>query len=132
MIGIKNLSGEKLEARYDGKDFEFPADPKVVTPLGEDAARHIFGYGEKDKARALMRLGWLNSGSPASAKEGTERLGKFQFLAVEIKIKDEEPVQLPRTLKAEGDAALLQAAESAHGERMAEPKGAQQKFAHKQ
>lgn len=128
MIGIKNRSGKKLAARFDGKDYEFPADEKVVTPIHEDAARHIFGYGERDKTRALQRLGWLRSGGPEVIAEATAELNKFQFLAVEMTVKDETPAQLPRNLR-EDKGAPLSKEEEEHARKLADPKEGQQKFA---
>lgn len=99
MIGVKNNLEEKIEARYDGRDYVF--QPKITQALSEDAARHIFGYGEKDKTRALLRLGWIPNGADKSA--ALERLNGIQFLAVEEpKFKDEPVSDLPRSV-AQGE-----------------------------
>jgi hypothetical protein len=85
MIGVRNNDTERLVALYDGKEFVFEVatkDKDVVTAIPEDAARHIFGYGEKDKKRSLLRLGWVPTGARLDA--AVERLNKFQFLAVEV------------------------------------------------
>ena len=99
MLGVKNGLSEKIEARYDGEDFVF--EPGITRALSEQAARHIFGYGEKDKKRALLRLGWIPNG--AQIEGAIEKLGKIQFLAVEEpKFKDEPASELPRKV-ADGD-----------------------------
>lgn len=129
MIGVRNLSGQKLVARYDGRDYTFPAEEKVTTPLSEDAARHIFGYGERDKTRALLRLGWVPNGS--AMDQAVERLGKFQFLSVEeVKFK-EEPTELPRTVASDRpvDGMPLSAEERELAGKMNKPEGKQKQFA---
>lgn len=86
MIGIRNQSKEKLKARFDGTDYVFEVG--VTTACSEEAARHIFGYGERDKSKALHRLGWL--GNVGQMEEGIRRLDDFQFLAVEdVKFKED-------------------------------------------
>lgn len=132
MIGVKNLSGTKLVARYDGKDYAFEADEKVTTPLSDDAARHIFGYGEADKTRALLRLGWIANGQ--SVQTGLDKLGAFQFLAVEdIKFKEavETTVELPRTVASSPpmDGMPLSESEQQIGEQLKKPEGPKKKFA---
>lgn len=132
MIGVKNLSGEKLVALYDGKKHTFEADEKVTTPLADDAARHIFGYGEADKTKALLRLGWISNG--ANRDEAIARLGKFQFLAVEeVKFKGEEAtIELPRKVASEApqDAVSLSAEEQEIGNTLlSKPQGKAKQFA---
>jgi hypothetical protein len=91
MLGVKNNGKETLKARFDGKDYEFK--PGVTLAVSDDAAAHIFGYGEDNKDRALHRLGWLgftNDRTGAMAK-----LAEFVFLGVEeVKFKDEQPTPL--------------------------------------
>src|ERR1700758_675691 len=48
---------KEFSDRYDGEDFVFPVGEAVPVPM--EAARHIFGYGEADKSRALRRQGVL-------------------------------------------------------------------------
>lgn len=99
MIGVKNNLKEKVVGRYDGQDFVF--EPGVTRALSEDAARHIFGYGEKDKIRALLRLGWVPNGADRAA--ALEMLNSIQFLAVEeTKFKDEPVTDMPRSV-AQGE-----------------------------
>ena len=131
MIGVKNHSGAKLVAKYAGKEFSFEADENVTTPLGEDAARHIFGYGEQDKTRALLRLGWLSNGS--TLQTGLDKLSQFQFLAVEdIKFKETEAtMELPRSVasSAPADGMPLSEGELAIGEKLNKPQGKEKQFA---
>jgi hypothetical protein len=91
MIGVKNKSDAVVEARYDGKDYTFT--PGVTVALSEEAAAHIFGYGEKEKSRALHRLGWLRHGG--DLKTAVQKLDDFAFLAVEEPtFKEESPTTL--------------------------------------
>ncbi len=133
MIGVKNLSGHKLTGRFNGQDFVFEADEKVTTPVSEDAARHIFGYGERDKSRALLRLGWIANG--AGMEEALARLGKFQFLGVEeVRFKESEPtMELPRVVASAPPASDTGLSPEelaiAEGMPMQKPEGTTKKFA---
>lgn len=129
MIGVRNNSGQKLVGRFNGQDIVFEADEKVTTPVSEDAARHIFGYGERDKTRALLRLGWIANG--AAMEAGLERLGRFQFLAVEdVKFKEMEAdttLHLPRSV-ASGPARDVPLSEDEKA-LLNKPEGATKQFA---
>lgn len=127
MIGVKNEDTEKLVARYDGEDHTFEVG--VVTAVSEQAARHIFGYGEKDKTRALLRLGWLPNG--ANMPGAIERLTHFKFLAMEVKVKEESTSPLPRSISTtEGpENRPLSPEEEAHGRKLAHQEGSTKKFA---
>lgn len=66
---------EAIRASYDGMEYEFlpgaPVDvPRVV-------ARHIFGFGEKDKSTAFARLGWALSSEQQPA--ALARLNNLKF-----------------------------------------------------
>lgn len=130
MIGVKNTSGEKLVASYDGQEYVFESDEKAVTAIPEDAAHHIFGYGEKDKKRALLRLGWIPNGQNISA--ALEKLGQFQFLkAEEPKFKEEEPVStMPRKVaeQAGPENRPLSAGEEEVGRKLAHQEGRDKQF----
>lgn len=127
MIGVKNDDEQRLVARYDGEDHTFEVG--VVTAISEQAARHIFGYGEKDKTRALLRLGWLPNGANMTA--AIERLTKFKFLAMEVKVKEESTSPLPRSVSsAEApENRPLSAEEQEHAKKLAHQEGAAKKFA---
>lgn len=129
MIGIKNKTGKPIKGRYDGKDYTFPPDAKVVTPISDEAARHIFGFGEKDKTRALLRLGWISNG--ANLEGALERLADIQFLAAEEpKFRDDEPAgELPRGVTSTEPAAELSEEEQAIARKLAKPEGTAKQFA---
>lgn len=125
MIGVKNNRPEGkaniLTAKYDGQTYEFV--PGVTTAISEEAAAHIFGYGEDDKKRALHRLGWVNWGG--QLEEGLERLNEFQFLEPE-EPKFKEVTQIPRKIAAAGDPL---AAPVTTGQPMNTPEADKKQFA---
>jgi hypothetical protein len=106
MIGVKNnrpakdnqgnaIKANTLRARYDGQEYVF--EPGIPTAISEEAAKHIFGYGEKDKARALHRLGWMTYGG--QMENALEQLNDFTFLEVEApKFKDVTEIAAPPAL----------------------------------
>ena len=98
MIGVKNNSKEVVKGRYDGVDFKF--EPGVTVALSDEAAKHIFGYGEDDKSRALIRLGWLANSTQYEV--ALARLDEIQFFA-EAKVTFEEP-PAPMKMAEQGPA----------------------------
>lgn len=74
-IIVVNHSESELVDRFNGIDLVFPLGKKVL--LDEDAARHVFGFGEEDKAPYLARLGWIRSNGDYT--EAMKRLAKFTF-----------------------------------------------------
>lgn len=102
MLGIKNESGEKLVAKYDGQEYVFANGQTTVVP--DEAAKHIFGYGNPDKTTALLRLGWVGPGQPVA--NGLERLDSFKFHAVDQVVREEredKTIHLPRKVVGEDD-----------------------------
>jgi len=77
-IRVTNKGEKLVKGRFDGKDYAFvPGEPTFLT---YDAAGHIFGLGEEDKAPALNRLGFLIPGREACTMEAAlKRLDEFQF-----------------------------------------------------
>ena len=65
-IWVTNQLNEPLRDRFDGKAYEFR--PKVPTRIPLAAARHIFGYGDEDKTRALARSQWQSKGLEVARK----------------------------------------------------------------
>lgn len=71
--------------RYNGLDYRFPspvAGKKQPVYIDDDAATHIFGIGNFDKTKVLMRHGWANFSS--SYEAGMAILNKFIFEQPEI------------------------------------------------
>jgi hypothetical protein len=59
MLKVTNKSDIDFADRFDGNDYSFPKGSTVA--ISEDAARHIFGFGEPEKTPCLVRLGWMKS-----------------------------------------------------------------------
>jgi len=74
-IWVTNGSEKAIKGRYNGEDYEFPVG--VPTPVEQDAAAHIFGFGVSDKSRALTRLGWYITSDQEEA--AVARLAQIQF-----------------------------------------------------
>lgn len=82
-VRVINVTGETIEGRYDGVNYEFP-DAQAARDVGEQeytdvhksVAQHIFGFGLPDQAeppyadrtQCLFRLGWLTQSSDSYAK----------------------------------------------------------------
>lgn len=124
MIGVKSTE-EKIVAKYDGREYVF--QPGAVTAVSEDAARHIFGYGMKEKTSALLRLGWLPNG--AQMDQAIQRLNKVQFLAAEEpRFKEEESASLPRKVSDATKPGELSADEKAIAGTLAHQEGPAKQF----
>lgn len=74
-VRVVNGTDLKIEGRYDGVDYEFLPKEKVDIP--QAVAAHIFGFGEKDKTKALTRLGWLHTSD--QMKAAMSNLSKIKF-----------------------------------------------------
>ena len=74
-VRVKNNSTKDLKGRYDGVDYVFRVNQ--VTDVHEDVAKHIFGFGDEDKTRSFLRLGWLANG--ATMDDALEKLNDFEF-----------------------------------------------------
>lgn len=81
-VFVRNTSDTHHSDRFNGQDYEFPPGEKVL--LTQDAARHMFGFGNPDKSEALIRQGWANKIDPVTKKwveneEGIKMLAAFVF-----------------------------------------------------
>ena len=75
MIYVTNHTQEPLKDGFGGVFYEFLPGKTVEIP--EEAARHIFGYNDPDKAPYLARLGWVKN--TAEMQAGLERLSKWEI-----------------------------------------------------
>jgi hypothetical protein len=82
MLIVTNGLEQTIAAKFAGQDFEFP--PGKDVPCDEEAAAHIFGFGEPDKSIALLRLGWITPGHDKVIAE--ERLKKIVFKRATVTI----------------------------------------------
>jgi hypothetical protein len=76
-IRVVNHNDQTLHGRFDGEDYEFP--PELPVDISLDAAKHIFGLGQEDKAQVLNMLGWLVPGRDLY-KDALKKLDRISFL----------------------------------------------------
>ena len=85
MFKVTNTNAFDFIGRYNGKDYLFPQPvdgKKKPVYIDDDAATHIFGIGNFDKSKVLIRHGWATFSSGIQA--GTDILNKFIFEQPEI------------------------------------------------
>jgi len=75
MVYVTNYTQEPLKDGFGGVYYEFL--PNQTVEISEEAARHIFGYNDPDKAPYLARLGWVRNTGEMQA--GLERLAKWEL-----------------------------------------------------
>jgi hypothetical protein len=78
-LRVRSRLKSVFTAKFHGDEYEW--SPGEEIKMSEDAARHIFGYGLKDKLPAFQRNGWLNS--VHTLKDAYARLSKFDFEPVQ-------------------------------------------------
>ena len=80
MLKVKNKSDIDLSDRFNGQDYHFPKGGSVA--LNEEAARHIFGFGDPDKTPYLIRQGWMKRSDEYGA--AMRILSGFAFSAIDL------------------------------------------------
>lgn len=103
MIYVTNHTQEPLKDGFGGVFYEFLPGKTVEIP--EEAARHIFGYNDPDKAPYLARLGWVKN--TGEMQIGLERLAQWDLSAQPPKKNQSlsplvERVPLPSNKRAGG------------------------------
>jgi hypothetical protein len=86
-VKVINHNEETLRGRFDGEDYAFV--PEKPTYLSLDAAKHIFGLGNEDKAQALNALGWFVPGG-STYEQALAKLDNISFLQGRTVFEDEE------------------------------------------
>jgi len=79
ILYVCNNGDKDFSDRYDGEDFSFKVGETIQIPF--EAARHIFGYGEADKSRALRRQGVYTHST--DAEKGQKWIDQFVFEMVQ-------------------------------------------------
>lgn len=79
ILYVCNNGKKDFTDRYDGEEYVFAVGETVA--VSADAARHIFGYGEGDKSRAMRRQGVVQHSS--DGHKAQEWLGQFAFEELE-------------------------------------------------
>lgn len=103
-IFVTNNSDMKLLDGYAGVRYEFK--PGTTVEIPDEAARHIFGYGDDNKVPYLARLGWMVTNNDLDS--GMERLSHWE-LTTEPPKKNQslsplvEKVPLPSKQGAKGN-----------------------------
>lgn len=72
-VYVTNQGEKPLIYNYAFVDYKFPVNESVE--ISVEMASHVFGYGQKDKLPAMVRLGLCKSTNEID--EGLERLEKF-------------------------------------------------------
>ena len=70
---VTNTWDKPISFDYAFKLYEFPVGKTVEIP--EEAARHLFGYGQEDKEPFMTRLGLIKT--RADIPDGLKILSKF-------------------------------------------------------
>lgn len=102
-IFVTNNSDLTLIDGWNGVEYTFKPNSTVEVP--ELVAKHVFGYGDKDKEPYLARLGWIKSKN--DIEEGIKKLSEWEF-STEAPKKDRslspmvEKVPLPVARRAGG------------------------------
>ena len=91
MIFVTNKNDFQHADRYDGTDYLFP--PHQAVALSEEAAAHMFGFGQPDKGPVLARLGWAfhydeSKKQYANDADGPVKLARFVFSKGEFVQRD--------------------------------------------
>jgi hypothetical protein len=123
-IFVTNTNDFHFEDMFDGVEYQFPPNERVIVPV--DAATHIFGFNMPDKTAVLSRLGWGFKYDPKSKTftnddEAPKRLAKFVFTrAIMVEERVESIPQLEAGVAPTGPTLAPDAPTT--GRRM--PKGA--------
>ena len=75
MIYVTNHTQEPLKDGFGGVFYDFLPGKTIQIP--EEAARHIFGYNDPDKAPYLARLGWVKN--TKEMQIGLDRLAQWDL-----------------------------------------------------
>ena len=96
MIKVTNRHAVVYRDRFDGKDYTFmPNDAVIMT---EDAAKHIFGYGEADKTPQLSRNGKMTTTQlegTGGLRDAMKWLERFEFRELVVKFEEKVVEALP-------------------------------------
>lgn len=93
-VFVRNDGKADFTDRFDGVDYRFL--PGVLIEIPEEAAHHIFGYGEEDKRPYFVRLGWSRLAAPSGENtldQAMKKLEDFKFFQSRT-VVDETPEPL--------------------------------------
>jgi hypothetical protein len=96
MVKVTNKHPVRFRDRFDGKDYVFEPNEAVI--MNEDAAKHIFGYGDPNKVPYLSRIGKMTTTQVDGAgglKDAMKWLERFEFREQVLKMEDKVVEALP-------------------------------------
>ncbi len=76
-VWVINTGKATHQDRYNGEEFNFYANDPVLIP--EEVAFTLFGFGEDNKSRCLLRLGWIQSNDASTFDKGLQKLARFHI-----------------------------------------------------
>lgn len=104
-IKVINRNSSRFIDRYDGKDYVFePNDPVIMS---DDAARHIFGYGDQNKAPYLARIGKMKTtqlDGTGGFREAMKWLERIEFKELVVQFVEKEAEVIPFANEDSDDA----------------------------
>lgn len=96
MVKVTNRHPTRFRDRYDGKDYAFEPNEAVI--MSEEAARHIFGYGDPDKVPYLSRIGKMTTTQvegQGGLKDAMKWLERFEFKEMVVKFEERQVEVIP-------------------------------------
>lgn len=81
-VRVTNKTGIKFVGMYDGQEYVFSVG--VPIDIHINSAKHIFGFGEKDKRACFLRWGWMDGNR--SYDDAMNYLNAFTFEEVQAPI----------------------------------------------
>ena len=75
LVYVTNNSEQRLVAKFEYKDIEFPVGESVQ--VSAQAAKHIFGFGVDNKEPYLAHLGFIRLHS--ELEQGLQKLAQFEI-----------------------------------------------------
>ena len=106
MVKVTNRHPTRFRDRFDGKDYVFEPNESVI--MSDDAARHIFGYGEANKAANLTRIGIMKTTQvegDGGLKSAMKWLERFEFREMVVKFEEREVEVIPFSRDDDDEAA---------------------------
>jgi hypothetical protein len=104
-VKVINHNSSRFIDRFDGKDYVFePHDPVLMS---DEAARHIFGYGDGDKAPYLSRIGKMKTTQLDGAggfREAMKWLEKIEFREMVVQFVERPAEIIPFSPESEEDS----------------------------
>jgi hypothetical protein len=111
MVKVTNKHPTRFRDRFDGKDYVF--EPNEAVLMGDDAAKHIFGYGDPNKVPYLSRIGKMTTTAvegTGGLKDAMKWLERFEFREQVLKMEDKVADVIPFDKEQEEDVVSGKAA----------------------